>query len=228
MPVGEKLRQFWSAEAKRVARQHELTHIGALNHATRFLSLLTWTLTEVEEATAAFLENIAEQEKYEAGHKGAAQKELFAEGGRLSAVVHFRVDTFYALGRLLLDRLAESPERYLGPAAGVRMSNHLELEANLRAFARMKGHHLPPTLAAKAAPLTQAFFSHRDLHVRVPGSRPHTASVWWGSGDAGMSPGDPYPGESVTLRELMDHLEEYVEAIVEYLDANRNAAASRR
>lgn len=223
-PARGTLSRFWREEAERSGRPYNLSQVGGLNHATRLLEFLNRTLIEVEEATVAFLDNVARQEAYEAAHDGAADPELFEEGGSLSVVVHRRVETFYALARLLLDRLADAPIRYFDPACEVALSSHCELEANLAAFAKQRGHVVPPGFEAKLAGLTATYFVDRDLHVRLPGERPYTASVWSSSGDAGMTPGDAVPDESVTLGELLERLEEYVEDVVAYLDTNRGRA----
>jgi hypothetical protein len=220
-PARETLSRFWREEAERVGRPYELSHVGGLNHATRLLGFLSRTLTEVEEATVAFLANVERREAYEATHDGGVDPQLFEEGGRLSVIVHLRVETFHALARLLLDRLADAPTRYFGAAADLPLSSHRELQANLAAFAEQKGQVVPPGLEAKIELMTATFFVDRDLHVSLPGERPYTASVWSSSGDAGMTPGDACAGESVALCELLEQLEQYVEDIVAYLDANR-------
>jgi hypothetical protein len=81
-----------------------------LGHAVRLLGLLRLTLAEFDEATAAFLANVAEQRAFEA-ERGHADATLFDEGGRLAVVVHLRVDTYAALARTLLARLGEDEPR---------------------------------------------------------------------------------------------------------------------
>jgi hypothetical protein len=84
--------------------------MSELGHAVRLLGLLRLTLAEFDEAAAAFLANVAEQEAFESEH-GVADAALFEEGGRLSTVVHLRVETYAALARMLLARLGEEEPR---------------------------------------------------------------------------------------------------------------------
>ena len=81
-----------------------------LGHAVRLLGLLRLTLAEFDEATTAFLANVAEQDAFESEH-GHADDALFEEGARLSTVVHLRVETYAALARMLLARLDEEDPR---------------------------------------------------------------------------------------------------------------------
>ena len=81
-----------------------------LGHAVRLLGLLRLTLAEFDEATAAFLANVAVQDAFESEH-GHADDALFEEGARLSTVVHLRVETYAALARMLLARLGKDDPR---------------------------------------------------------------------------------------------------------------------
>lgn len=197
---------------------------GGLGHVVRLLSLLHHTLAEFDEATAAFLANIEQQEAVEAAY-GSPSKELFTEGGRLSVVVHLRADTFYALARHLLDSAARAMERYFGRVESAPLATHDQLQGHLAAFAEQKGLREPPSLLLhRAELLTTTFLTQRDFHVGFGRDSAWTASVWQVSGDASISPVNRGAyDDSVTLHELLDLVEDYVQEIVYYLEANRDA-----
>ena len=81
-----------------------------LGHAVRLLGLLRLARAEFDEATAAFLANVAQQEAFETEH-GHADDALFEEGARLSTVVHLRVEAYAALARMVVRRLDEEEPR---------------------------------------------------------------------------------------------------------------------
>jgi hypothetical protein len=137
--MGVRLRRFVLEELERPGGRER---ISGVNHGSRILAFLTHTLIEHEQASLALLENIREQERLEEqlAARGARprpvtperlvpeQRALFEEGGRLAEVVHLRTETFYALARVLLDRLAEAFERYFGAANGIAMRRHADDE----------------------------------------------------------------------------------------------------
>jgi hypothetical protein len=221
----EGLARFTRDELERAGgRQAAVIRTGGLGHVVRLLSLLHHTLTELDEATAAFLANVERQDQLESA-LGAVDTALFEEGGRLSEVVHLRVETFYALMTVLLDDAARSIERYFGPIDGVRLAAHADVQANLAAFADRKGLQAPPpSLLARAERLTTEILSDRDRHVRFgPDSPIWTASTWSCSGDASISPSTRSDLESVRPRELLDLVEDYLAEVVRYLEVNRPA-----
>ena len=191
------MRRFWAGELERAGSCEEaLSRLAPLNHATRLLHSLHRTLDEYEQAIAALIDNVERQERVDA----SADSELFEEGGRLSTLVHHRVETFRAFARLLLDRLAELLEGYGAERAPGR----------------------PPLLTELAG--------DRDLHVvSVHGRRSVRSTIWSASGDAELKVFDPgeTPGEGVTLREWLDLLEGYVGDVLDYLDAGRTPTLSR-
>lgn len=142
--------------------------------------------------------------------------------------VHLRIETFYVLATRLLDKVAQAVEQYLGPAQDVPLASHRELQENLAAFADQKRLlDVPASLLAKAQRLAGDIDVDRDLHVRLArGPRRMTASLWSASGDAGIGPGSSR--DSVTLRELLDRLEEYVEDVLDYLETNRQRSGVKQ
>jgi hypothetical protein len=121
MLLDGKLRRFVLAERERFGRR-----LGGLNHASRLLHSLHVTVAEYEQAVAAVVANVEEQEHVDA----TVESELFAEGGRLGVVVHRRVETFAALSRLLLERVGGLLAAGQVPA---------ELEAKASALAELAG-----------------------------------------------------------------------------------------
>jgi hypothetical protein len=218
MPLGEKVGRLAREEMERAgSRAEAFSRIGDLNHATRLLDFLGRTHREFEEVSAAFVANLRRQDEM------PDSRELFEEGGRLSVVVHHRVETFVALARVLLDRVAQAIERYFGPAPGVSLATHVELQSNLAAFAEHRGlRGVPPHLLTRAQLLTTQIVDDHDLHIRLlQGPPTMIASVWSSSGDAGMAPAGETGLGSITLDELMNLLEEHVEEVVDFLESNR-------
>jgi hypothetical protein len=198
MAAGDVLRRFAQAELLRAgSREAARPRVAPLNETARLLSFLRATLSELDEASAAFLRNIQEQDDLEASaHRDRGrERELFEAGGRLAGVVHLRVETFYALARQLLDALTQfagGPDR------------------------------LAPSLVARTEQLRAELGTDHDRHVQLgSGARTMTASAWTSSGDCGMTPGT-LPG-SVALADLLSPLEEHVADVVRWVDARRGS-----
>lgn len=195
---------------------------GGLGHAVRLLSLLRLTLAELDEATGALVANIDHQDELEAVHGTRRealtleQQQLFEECGRLSVAVHHRVDTFFALARLLLDRVAQAVETDLRPTAGVRLTN----------APTARGTPRRGSPVAERSPGQGAAADRRGLRRSRPAvtleryGRTMTATVWSSTGDAAIAPGRR--ADAVALADVNDLLEEYVADVVDELAAGRS------
>jgi hypothetical protein len=202
MGAGDALTRFAQAELRRSgSRGAAAARVGPLNEAARRLSFMRATLVELDEASAAFLENIREQDALEASAQRDPDREseLFEAAGRLAGVVHLRVEGFYALARQLLDALTLFVD---GLAEGA--------------------DRLAPNLVAREEQLRAELATDHDRHVRLgPGARTMTASVWSSTGDCGMTPG-ALEG-SVVLTDALSALEEHVADVVRSVEANRGS-----
>jgi hypothetical protein len=197
MAAGDGLRRFAQAELRRAgSREAARARVAPLNEAARLLSFLRTTVSELDEASAAFLQNIREQDDLEASaHRDRDRAvELFEAGGRLAGVVHLRVEAFYALARQLLGALMQ----FAGGA-----------------------DRLAPSLIARTEQLRAELATDHDRHVRLgDGARTMTASAWTSSGDCGMTPGTVHG--SVAPADLLSTLEEHVADVVRSIDERRD------
>lgn len=211
--------------------------LSGLKHVVRLLGMVDMSLAECENATTAFLENIKKQEELEnrillAGRARAVhpheldptQRRLWQRGARLAETAHFRIESFYALARLLLDRVADAFDRYFAPVEPGMSSRHpprthLDMEKNLQAFGEGRQlERIPERLIATAGVVTRTFFSADDMRIRLGGGRqPMVATLHWASGDASMAPLLDSGVRMVCLEEMREQLRDYVAEVVTFI-----------
>lgn len=219
--ASSELTRFAREERERLSGNPEEAEarVSPLGHPLRLLSLLRRALDEFDAARLAFMADVEVAETA----TGESEEELFERGARLAGIVHLRVEAFYGLARLLLDRTAQAVEHYLGSVADLPLATHRRLEEHLAAFAERKRLTSPLHVVETARELSaEVLDDTRDLVVELGDRpRPMVAIVWAGSGDAGIV--DSRTTEPIALRDVLGRLDDYVGGVVRYLDENRTA-----
>lgn len=158
------------------------------------------------------------------------------EVGLASLKVYLRIETFYVFAKILLDRVAGFIPYYFGPARGIGLSKHSQLEDALPGFAEQKGLTLSPSLIERVNEVAGRVSDYRDTQI-THGHSPRTmrgTAYYLNTGEAMIYTRRLYPRDrsesgrrSETPRTLLPLIESYVEEIVAFLDSNREKAHRR-
>lgn len=152
-----------------------------------------------------------------------------------SILLHLRIETFYLVADILLDRVAKTFEWHFGQPAeklGPRLAKHDHMEKNLVPYAEEKQLSPPEALPQLARQLRKRIRTYRNrLIVHANDLRTIRATIISSLHDeqqeAAISTsrvfakeGDPRAVTSETPQALLRPIAEYVVVVVDYIQAN--------
>jgi hypothetical protein len=217
-----------------------MERVGGLRAVWRTLGFLELALDDYVRASAVFRDDFERQRTHFAGQSRElteAEVEWMKHGARLGDEVQFRIETFYFFARRLLDELVAMLGDALGPSQ-TSIGRHKALKKNLPLYVTERGLPEPPDdlLALWHEVNAQiAWFRDKQVaHPREPRRRSH--GVMWGADQRlRLSIGTIYPRdendvglESGAPHDIADLLKRYVSVVVDYIEANLNAAFDGR
>jgi len=193
------------------------------------------TLSQVAE-TLRKLEFILED--YEAARQGymtaLGDPGNIPDMNEVPVLLALRVETFYLFARILLDQIARVVRGAFGSAGTkkVPLSGHTELRKNLACYAAQKGlKPVPDSLTSLIERVSSDIVDFRDDYVtHDAASRRIKATMFdrsTGSVSVVISTLMPREGETevtaYTPPELMETIDTYVTAVIDYITLNRKA-----
>jgi len=230
-----KLEEFVSKERERFSIKDNNIFAFSFGKVTRRWMFLEIIRERYRGASAAF---VANSEAMRATNKPggphlltAEQLALQSEGVRLSMAVHLDIESFYLFAKIFLDDIARAIENYFGPARGLALDSHDDLEKRLERYADTKGLLIPNGLRETISDLRKRVADFRDQEIAHEKSPRTMRGLTWGpDGEASFISTRLYPKESdkQTNSESLDGLasafEEYVSKVVDFLEENSSKA----
>ena len=130
-----------------------------------------------------------------------------------------------------MDDIARAIENYFGPARGLALDSHNDLEKRLERFAATKGLIIPDGLSEAISDLRKRVADFRDQEIAHEKSPRTMRGLTWGpDGEASFISTRLYPKESdkqtnsESLNSLANALQEYVSKVVDFLEENSSKA----
>jgi len=245
MSTSERLTEFAWAEYEHLDTRTLNIFGSVVRQITSVLSYLEITAAEYDGASAAFFENLEQQqaafERNGPGEHEVTEEEraLMEEGALAAILVHLRIETFYLFAKILLDRLARLLPHYFGSARGVKVKGHSSLVSGaLPKFSAGLGlTEVPASLSSRIQDLGRRVSDYRDQAIAHAYS-PRTMRATMFERDsmrASISTATLYPRDDSEMainsenpRTLLPTIEEYVLELLDYIEANREKAWTPR
>ena len=230
-----KLEKFVSKERDHFSIKDNNIFAFSFGKVTRRWMFLEIIRERYKEASAAFVANSkAMQAMYKPGGPHlltAEQLALQSEGVHLSMIVNLEIESFYLFAKIFLDDIARAIENYFGPARGLALDSHDDLEKRLERYAATKGLIIPAGLSEAISDLRKRVADFRDQEslMRKVLARCEV-SLGGLMGKRVSSPRGCYPKESdkqtnsELLNSLANALQEYVSKVIEFLEENSSKA----
>lgn len=166
-----------------------------------------------------------------AGTNGPIPKEhllLLEENRRISRGLHLEIESFYLFSKILLDKVTQAIEYYFGPLRSYSLDSHDDFTKNIQKYAEAKNLNINSEFVALVEKCKLLISDYRDKNVSHEKS-PRTmkgTSYSLETGKTKMFLNRIYPKdteeqtESIPLDELFSLIDEYIDALIEFLNAN--------
>jgi hypothetical protein len=204
--VRRRITDFASVERERFDERTYFVRIGALTQVGSLLEFLAISVEDYALARDAFLADVEERRDEMRRHGPGVRRLTDEEVARMDerrrriTVLHFRIETFYVFGKILLDKVAQAIEHYFGQARNTSLARHSRVRRNLEEFARQKGLLAPPARFLEMLDeLDRRVVEYRDRYVThedSPRTMKATSFIPGEPGVAMISVGRIYPSES--------------------------------
>jgi hypothetical protein len=156
-------------------------------------------------------------------------------GRRLGTDVHLEIESYYLFAKIVLDDVARAIEYYFGSAPRCALDSHDDLSKRLAAYAAKKGLIVSNELIAMVADLKRRISDVRDYQISHEKSpRTSRATSWDERGGIHMILGrlypknsDPEQSQTENLATLRTAIDEYLDAIVEFILTNEERTILR-
>lgn len=224
------------AQSGREVRER-MVRAGGLIQAAELLRFLEITVADYDEASRRLTDHAQRRESMAQGRAPGPRLlepdeiESAAVGEELDAVLHLRIETFYVFAKLLLDKLAQAIEHFIGRDPDISLGKHSKLRTNLTNYSCVKNLSSPVEILRLAASLERivAFREKQVVHAESP--RAFKGTTFDADGKGLVAPGRVFPSHdekeskqlntaSEGLHELLAEIDAYVEAICAYLRRN--------
>ena len=141
------------------------------------------------------------------------------------------IESFYLFAKIFLDDVARAIENYFGPARGLALDSHDDLEKRLERFAATKGLIILDGLNEAISDLRKRVADFRDQEVAHEKSPRTMRGLTWGpNGEVSFVSTRLFPKQSdkqtnsKSLNSLANALQEYISEVIEFLEENSSKA----
>ncbi len=230
-----KLEEFVSKERERFSFEDSHVFAFSFGKVTRRWMFLEIIRERYKQASVAFVANSkAMQAVCKPGGPHlltAEQLVLQSKGADLSIIVNLEIESFYLFAKIFLDDVARAIENYFGPARGLALDSHDDLEKRLERFAATKGLIILDGLNEAISDLRKRVADFRDQEVAHEKSPRTMRGLTWGpNGEVSFVSTRLFPKQSdkqtnsESLNSLANALQEYISEVIEFLEENSSKA----
>lgn len=234
----EKLVLFVNTDRGRFETRDSNVFASAFSKIKRYYEFLRIILKRHDEASKALLSNTNQLQSI--SKKGThslteEQSQLYQEAARIVTDVHLEIESFYLFAKILLDNVARAVEYYFGPARGLALDSHDDLAKRLDEYAKGKClSDIPEKLRAVINVIKTEISDYRDYEIAHENSPRSMKATLFSTVDQSATrvvrlrlfPTErDVQTESKSLLDLIAKLDEYLNEMLVWLNANKTHTA---
>ncbi len=240
----KKLDEFITIHRNKFETRDNNKFAFSFSSIIRYYQFLEIILERYAQASSKFVQNTQQLTKsFKESENGPINKEqskLLEDGRILYAYLHLEIESFYLFAKILLDRIARSIELYFGVARGLSLDSHDDLAKRIEKYCSEKKIILPKDFLAKINELKKEISDFRDYEIAHEKSPRTTRGTSFNmDGKTRLSLNVIYPTEkelknksnqreSAFIDDLRIKIDEYLNGLVDFIEANLDKTALSR
>lgn len=203
--------------------------LGEIQRYYEFLEIISGRWERIEAEYVAGVRHMMEMGKKNPGSHVMTTDEwaLHEESRKKSTLLHLEMESYYLFSKIMLDKVARSIEFFFGATRSLPLDSHDDLTKNLTKIAEHKGLLISEELLWLIPRIKKTISDFRDqqiAHQKSP--RVARGTMFATDGSTKMMINMLYPketdiqSEGVNLSELRVLVDQYLNEVVRFLEAN--------
>ncbi len=228
-----KLYTFVSEERNRFSNMDNNLFATSFSKIARYCNFLSIIIENYKTANIEFIQNV--EAKFELAKQGQEStlnpKQQLFNDELLFMKLHLHLESFYTFSKILLDNVARTLEFYFGKARNLSLDSHHKFLKNIKNYIEVKKlTPFPSKLEELTIKLQDEVSDYRDkeiTHEKSPRTIKGTAFSHI-TRESRLFSTKLYPKEDdkqvegKSPEEIMNHINQYISEIIDYISNNRD------